>query len=37
LKFVGVLVDPFFQVDRRLHSGHNNSVFGHARSVKPRR
>ncbi len=37
LKFVGVLFDPFFQVNGRLHSRHAKSVFGAARSVKPRR
>jgi hypothetical protein len=37
LKFVGVLVDPVFKINRRLHSRHDHSVFGHARSVKPRR
>ena len=37
LKFVGVLVDPFFQVNRRLHSRHAQERIWHARTVKPRR
>src|SRR6266516_2955050 len=35
LKFVGVLVDPFFQVNRRLHSRHAQERIWHARTVKP--
>src|SRR5437870_3323773 len=37
LKFVSVFFDPVFQVNGRLHSRHAKSVFGAARSVKPRR